>query len=430
MRSLTLDIIAHKIGLRIYCNKCKGLLTFHTISKKSDADACKHPPRAQRYKHIVCVQYAGEKKRKTRCFETRNLNEAIELALKYKIHAKTHAKEKTPNEKAKPMLLIDCLAWFLDYKRNVGVKEHLVKKIRQNTFNAFENHITKWKKATEIAGENFSTIKVDSISDNNVAQTIIYLKPWSTSLQRKAFGFYNQFYSFLNDNGYHLTSPFKGIQVAEAASRDARALTFNEFQAVKSAMGNGSENDKVKSKIRYFDWLPDALTFNAYTGRRREEFMNVKFSDIVLVDGELLGGYIKIIDYKYSRQNSHKVAFQNRMTKAPIYPELYEFLLKMGYEKHKNSDRYIIAGDETKQRDTMANNLTNGFAYYSKKAGLSSVVQLNGLRKKYITRMRNEFGDNANFFTGHKSSRIDMKHYYDDKELFEKVKKFVLWKES
>jgi hypothetical protein len=76
----------------------------------------------------------------------------------------------------------------------------------------------------------------------------------------------------------------------------------------------------------------------------------------------------------------------------------------------------------------MANNLTNGFSFYRKKVGLTSDVQLNGLRKKYITRMRNEFGDNANFFTGHKSSRIDMKHYYDDSELFEKVKSFVLWK--
>lgn len=37
-------------------------------------------------------------------------------------------------------------------------------------------------------------------------------------------------------------------------------------------------------------------------------------------------------------------------------------------------------------------------------------------------RMRHEFGDDANFFSGHKSSRIDMKHYYDDSEIFEKVK--------
>lgn len=41
--------------------------------------------------------------------------------------------------------------------------------------------------------------------------------------------------------------------------------------------------------------------------------------------------------------------------------------------------------------------------------------------------MRNEFGDNANFFTGHKSERVDKKHYYDDSEIFEKVKTLALW---
>ncbi len=101
---------------------------------------------------------------------------------------------------------------------------------------------------------------------------------------------------------------------------------------------NGSSEDEENGKIRYFEWLPEALTFNALTGRRREEFMIAKFSDIVLVDGNLPGGYIKMIDFKYSRQNSHKVAFKNRITKAPINPQLYNFLFEMGYDKHKHTD--------------------------------------------------------------------------------------------
>lgn len=428
MRSLQLNEVAQKLGIRVYCNKCKSHLTLKDINAGTQKKDCTHPVLSQRYKAIVCLRINGKKKRSSCCFKTRNLSEAIDLAFKFKMYAKTKAKETHEAEMEKPVLLIDCLIWFLDYKKNVGVKGHLKKELTTNTFNAFKNHINKWKKATENAGEDFKTLKVDKISDKNVSSTITYLSKWSTSIQRKAFGFYNQFYSFLNENGYNIVSPFQGIQVAEVSSREARALTFDEFNTVKNAMLNGKPSDKENGKIRFFHWLPDALTFNALSGRRREEFMIAKFSDIVLVDGQLLGGYIKMIDYKYSRQNSHKVAFQNRITKAPIYPELYDFLMNMGYEKHKNTDRYIIAGDETKQRDTMANNLTNGFAYYRKKAGLSSGVQLNGLRKKYITRMRNEFGDNANFFTGHKSSRVDMKHYYDDKELFEKVKSFVLWK--
>lgn len=428
MRSLQLNEVAQKLGIRVYCNKCKSHLTLKDINAGTQKKECTHPVLSQRYKAIVCLRINGKKKRSSCCFKTRNLSEAIDLAFKFKMYTKAKAKETHETEMVKPTLLVECLAWFLEYKKNIGVKGHLRKELTANTFNAYKNHINKWKKATENAGEDFKTLKVDKISDKNVSATISHLSKWSSSLQRKAIGFYNQFYSFLKENGYNIPSPFKDIEVADVPNKHARALTFDEFAAVKKAMENGNSSDKEKGKIRFFHWLPDALILNALTGRRREEFMIAKFSDIELIDGQLLGGFIKMIDYKYSRQNSHKVGFQNRITKAPIFPELYDFLMKMGYEKYKNTDRYIIAGDEKKQRDTMANNLTNGFAYYRKKAGLSSDVQLNGLRKKYITRMRNEFGDNANFFTGHKSSRIDMKHYYDDKELFEKVKSFVLWK--
>jgi len=427
MRSLQLNEVAYKLGLRVYCNKCKSHLTLKDLKPGAQSKKCSHPTNCQRYKAIVCTRSNGKKKRRTCCFKTRNLSEAIESTFNFKIHVKAKFKEAVKKEVLKPILLIDCLAWFLDFKRNVGVKTHLMKSIQKNSFNAFENHIAKWKVATKIAEEDFLTLRVDSISDKNVENTIKYLEKWSPSLQRKAFGFYNQFYSFLIENGYNVSSPFKGIEVAEATDKDIRALTWTEYNDVKQAMIQGNPNDKEKGKIKYFEWLADALTFNALTGRRREEFMNVKFSDITLINGQLLGGYIRMIDFKYSRQNSHKIGFKDRYTKAPIYPELHDFLMKMGYEKHKGTDRYIIGGSEIKQRNTMANNLTNGFSFYRQKAGLTKDVQLNGLRKKYITRMRNEFGDNANFFTGHKDSRIDKKHYYDDKELFEKVVKFKLW---
>lgn len=426
MRSLHLNEIAYKLGIRIYCNKCKG--TFDPRKLTQNNIKCSHPTSEQRYKSIICTRSVNsKKKRMSRVYKTRNLTEVIEQGFLYKQHVKSLIETKPLKQAEKSFLVTDCLVNFIDFKKNVGVLERNKKNIQQNSFNAYENHIKKWMQATENAGENFLLMRVDKVSETNVSHTIEHLSQWSSSTQRKAFGFYNQFYTFLIENGYSITSPFKGIEVAEVTDSDARALTLNEFNVIKQAMEQGSHNDKEKGKIRYFDWLADALTFNALTGRRREEFMNAKFSDIELINDQLLGGFIRMIDYKYSRQNSHKVGFKNRYTKAPIYPELYDFLMKMEYEKHKDSDRYIIGGSEIKQRDTMANNLTNGFAYYRKKAGLSSHVQLNGLRKKYITRMRNEFGDNANFFTGHKSSRIDMKHYYDDKDLFEKVVEFKLW---
>lgn len=429
MRSLQLNEIAYQLGIRVYCNVCKSTFDPRKLDLKNTNPSCKHPARKQRYKSIICVGSINiQRKRMTLNHETRQLTEVIEKGIEFKKHVKSLVQENVTVKIEKPILLINCLMTFLKFKMNDGVKEHQIKTLSKNSLNAFENHIKKWKEATVLAGEDFFEISVYEVSDNNVSHTIKHLSKWSTSVQKKAFGFFNQFYSFLNDNGYDVVSPFYGIEVMDVPTREARAVTYDEFKVIRNSMVNGSSDDKINGKIRYFEWLPEALDFAALTGRRREEFMFAKFSDIELIDGQLLGGYIKMIDSKFSRQSAHKVAFQNRYTKAPIFPELYDFLIKMGFEEFKDSDRYIVAGENKSQRDTLANNLTNAFSFYREKVNISPLVQLKGLRKKYITRMRNEFGDNANFFTGHKESRIDKKHYYDDSEIFEKVKSFVLWK--
>ncbi|MDX2361986.1 MAG: hypothetical protein QNK23_14345 [Crocinitomicaceae bacterium] len=430
MRSLVLNDIAYNIGIRVYCNDCKTLFDPRTEKGKVRKKECTHAPAKQVYRSTICVPfYGGKRKRKAHKFDSRNLDEVINEGFSFKQEVKNNATQAVQSKKQeKPMLLIDCLAMFLDYKHGVGVAEHLKKELDPGTLREFNGHITKWKDATTLAGEDFERLRADSISEENISATIKHLSTWSNSTQKKAFGFYNQFYRYLNKNGYGIPSPFEGIEVSDAPSEDARAITNDEFEKVKKAMECGSSDDRVKTRKRHHDWLVESMNLAALTGRRREEFMLARFSDIRLIEGEILGGFIWMLDSKYSRQNKHKIGFKPRYTKAPIFPELRDFLLSQGYEEQKDSDRYIVAGDEVKQRNTLADNLTDSFGFYRGKVGLKDEVKLKGLRKKYITRMRNEFGDNANFFTGHKSSRIDMKHYYDDSEIFEKVKEFKLWK--
>lgn len=429
MRSLVLNDIACSLSIRVYCTGCGAFYDPRIEHLKVRKNKCSHPPHKQRYKStIVEPTNGGKRKRRSIILDTRNLSEAILKGLEYKNFVKTKAIEKSKKQKpAKPTLLIDCLAMYLDYKSDVGVADHLKRRLSKGALTEFKNHIVKWKQASDSIGDNFCKLEVDKISARNVAALIKLLSNYSNSKQKKAYGFFNQFYRYLNENGYNIVSPFKGIQVAAYMVNEPRAVTHTEFNHVITAIKKGTNDDKREGRTLYFDWLIEALTFSALTGRRREEFMLAKFSDIHLIDGELLGGYIKMIDSKYTRQNKHKIGFKAKYTKAPIYPELHDFLLEMGYEKYKDTDRYIVAGDELKQRNTLANNLTNAFSFYRGQLGMDKRIQLKGLRKHYITKMRNYYGDNANFFTGHASSRVDKIHYYDDREIFEKVKSFKLW---
>jgi hypothetical protein len=429
MRSLVLNDIATSLGIRIYCNGCGAFYDPRVEHLKIRKNKCPHPPHHQRYKStIIEPANGGKRKRKSIIHSTRSLQDVILFGLEFKNHVKSNAIEKSKKQKpAKPKLLIDCLAMYLDFKSDIDVADHLKKGLSRGALAEFKNHIVKWKLASDCIGDNFCKLKVDNISAKNVASLIKLLSNYSNSTQKKAYGFYNQLYRFLNENEYNIQSPFKGIQVATYVVNEPRAVTEKEFDQVITAIKKGTKDDKREGRTLYFDWLVDAMHFSALTGRRREEFMLAKFSDIYLINGELLGGYIKMIDSKYSKQNKYKIGFKAKYTKAPIYPELHDFLLEMGYEQYKGTDRFIVAGDETKQRNTLANNLTNAFAFYRNQLDMDKRIQLKGLRKHYITRMRNEYGDNANFFTGHASSRVDKIHYYDDREIFEKVKSFQLW---
>lgn len=431
MRSLKLNDIATSLGIRVYCNHCGSWFDPRSEKLKIRKINCSHPPHKQRYKATIIEPINGRKrKRKSLVFNTRDLKEVVLLGLKFKHHVKTYSCNKPDLHKPKKsFLLIECLAAFLDFKHDVNVPDHLKKSLSKSSLTEFKSHILKWKQASDSIEEVFLKLRVDNISTKNISALISYLSVYSNSTQKKAFGFYNHFYRYLNENGYSLISPFKGIQVSDSPTSEPRAITQVEFNKIMDGITSGSKEDKVRGRSIYFEWLPEAFKFSALTGRRRIEFMQAKFSDVYLHDGNLLGGYIRMIDSKFTRQNKHKIGFKAKYSKAPIFKEVRDFLIENGYEEFKNSDRYIIAGDESKQRNTLANNLTNAFAFYRNKLNLDTEIQLKGNRKFYITRMRNEFGDNANFFTGHSSNgRIDKKHYYDDRELFEKVLDFKLWR--
>ena len=430
MRSLVINDIAASIGIRVYCYSCGAFYDPRSEYLKVRKNKCSHPPQNQRYKSTIIEPAKGglKRKRKSIIFDTRNLSEVILKGLEFKNHVKTKAIEKSKKQKpANPTLLIDCFAMYLDFKNDVGVADHLKRGLSKGAITEYKNHIIKWQQASDSIDDNFCKLEVDNISATNVAALIKLLSNYSNSKQKKAFGFFNQFYRYLNDNGYSVESPFKGIQVAAYIVNEPRAVTQGVFNEIVKEIRKGTKDDKVRGRSIYFNWLVEAMYFSAFTGRRREEFMLAKFSDIHLINGELLGGYIKLIDSKYTKQNKHKIGAIVKYTKAPIYPELHDFLIQMGYNKYKGTDRFIVAGDETKQRNTLVSNLTRAYSYYRNQLGMDKRIQLKGLRKHYITRMRNEYGDNANFFTGHASSRVDKLHYYDDREIFEKVKNFKLW---
>ena len=218
MRSLKLNDIAIKLGIRVYCNDCGAWFDPRTEHLKIRKRPCNHPPDRQRYKSTIIEPVNGSKrKRKSIIFDTRNLQEVVLLGVEYKNHVKTKAKEASKNKKPpKPKLLIESLAMFLEFKNGVGVRKHLQKHLSTSSLSSFKRQIIYWKEATDKMGEKFSGLIVNKISDDNIDSFIDYMKKYSPSVQRKTYGFFNEFYRYLNSNGYNIKSPFEGITVSNS----------------------------------------------------------------------------------------------------------------------------------------------------------------------------------------------------------------------
>ena len=97
-----------------------------------------------------------------------------------------------------------------------------------------------------------------------------------------------------------------------------------------------------------------------------------------------------------------------------VYPQLMEFLIEMGYEKHIGSADYIIEREKSCSEKTMMVQLTKSFTHYFKMAFPGKKVKsLKHLRKTYLTYLNAEVGDDMSKLSSHSGIKILENHYLD-----------------
>ena len=99
----------------------------------------------------------------------------------------------------------------------------------------------------------------------------------------------------------------------------------------------------------------------------------------------------------------------------PITKDLYNLLIKLGYNKLKGSDNFIICPDRSNQStDTIMDNLSKGFTHFYKRLNTCRDLNLKCLRKTYLTHLHNTLHNNAKKLSSHTTSDILYNHYIDE----------------
>ena len=432
-------------GLTVYCYRCKTNMTeFCNVSGKS-LKQCIHGD-----KHVfkVYVHVPGTKnQRKTKKLETRDLNEAIIQAIEFEkeVKSSTHRIEENKEEnkiekipeiknevqmKNKPYLLIHAIARYIGFLHNEGVPAHFFRERSTEHLKDIERAFKRLVESLKNSGYNLGTLSVEDFNDEMVGKIYSYLKErdFANRTFNKHFSYYTSFLKwYAEEYNYPFRNWFKRANRMNINPKP-KAINHTEYEALLKQITPENGIKEYKDGVKpirsvYRPWLANGIRLALETGLRREEVINLKWSNIQESEGVQL---IKVENYKVNRIQNRIKSEEKKFNEIPITDSLSKLLDELGYEKNANTDNYILAPDIKISRGrVMSDILSRGFSHYYDQLNTGRKLTFKCLRKTYITHLEIFMGKgNTKTITGHSNDQVIQRNYIDKTEIAKAARNF------
>lgn len=424
-------------GLFTYCQKCQLLIDNRICGNtKKRLSTCKNTDKHM-FKAIVSIPGTDGAKRKTKLFRTRDIQEASRLKYEFvnELIESDYQNTKvltTDNEVSKPTLLIECMAMYIGYLNNEGVAAHKVKIRTTNHIKDVERFFRYFCLSLKENNIDHTLITIYQLNEKAVAllhNYIIDILNYKNKTYNKFMGAMRQFVNWLMEKrGYDLKNHFIGVS-RRSEIIDKTIVSKSEFKKLLSVLDpekGMKEYSTGERKNMYRTWLSKAFRLALETGLRREEFMSIKYNDIVL-DEKGVPTFIKIENFKVNRINGVSGTENATMKHIPITKGLRTLLDELDYKTNKGSDNYIIAKEEKTTLKTRIDVISKAFTHYWQFTAIEKKAQLKHLRKTYLTALVQQFGEKANLISSHSGIDVLKKHYVNDQELIRATNNFSVF---
>jgi integrase len=219
------------------------------------------------------------------------------------------------------------------------------------------------------------------------------------------------FFKFLiDDEEIVMRNPFSSYVSKRIVKKNILSLTSEEFKMILEAVDTANPIQELKGNItknRFKIYLKEGLKLCLYTGLRREEVVELRWSDIYQTQNHTL--FFKLHNLKVERS----LDVEDIPKYVPIYPDLKDVLDELGYQYKIHTNEYILYPNRTETSRTIMDCLSKGFTHYKNAAGITRPLTLKNLRKTYLSWVNQALGRDTGKITSHSSHKILEDHYID-----------------
>ena len=406
MKKLILPKNPHK-GLKLYCKACRV-----------DNAKCKH---YEQHTYRIRVHVPGTKNSvRVKFLSAENYNDAVIECVEFEKDLKTAGYEKAniiESETSTDYNIADAVVKYREYMSGESKFAHLKKNVSQAHID--ESVRFCWRFVENLAQrENIKRTRPTDIETIHVSN----FYKWAESYYgdrafNKCFIAIKAFFNFLIEiENIEMKNPFRTYVPMIVLPSIINTITEDEFKMILEAVDSFDPinvlGGKGEKKNMYKPYLKNGFKLFLLTGGRREEVVDLKWSNIFSTPQ-----CIKLFIIDNDKANRIKKDGKARKKYIAINADLEEFLIGLGMNEKIGKDEYILYPERTCKTKSIMDALSKGFTHFKNGAGISKNISLNNLRKTYLTWHHQILGDDTGLVSSHSTTEVLEKYYLDPKVL-------------
>jgi integrase len=404
MKRLTLPKNPHK-GLKIFCNTCKR-----------DNSKCKHFNN-QHYR--IRIHRPGTIKGiKSKVLVAVEYKEAVIEAINFEkeLIATDYSLSVHDLGKGNDYSIVDAVIRFNQYLDGTNQYAHLKKNISKGYKNELIRYCTVFLKCLK-KSKDIKVARINNINKNDISSFYTMVgSMYSPRTFNKCMNGVKFFFDFLiNIEDIEMKNPMRNYVSKVVTQSTIEAVTKEEFESILYAVDNHDPihilGGKGERKNMYKPYLKWGFRLFLLTGGRREEVVNLRWSDIFITTNGVR--FFKIGNLKVERIKKVKNIFKY----IPINDDLYDLLVEMGYQQKKDSDDYVLLPEREVTYLTIMDSLSKSFTYYRKSANIEKEISLKNLRKTYLSWVNHVMGAETKALSSHSTNGVLKEFYLDPRIL-------------